>query len=408
MQEHKPSRWQAKLKEHLLRVWKPIERKLRPKHAEPFQLRADLGCDDLSFSLYQSLGQRLAPGHRLAVYQNGAVFDALASEIERAESSIHIVIYIWEEGRASERIVQGLTRRAAEGVACRVLVDAFGSPDFDDALRPVLERAGCEVRTFRPLPGKQKLARNHRKIAIFDGRRAITGGFGIRDDWLGDGVHQDSWRESSVAFAGPAATEAQLAFAEHWQEAGGDLLPAQAFPEPASEGPASAAFVSSTGAALTRAERLTQLLIAHARRRVWISNAYLVPSRGIIGLLCEKASRGVDVRILTPGKRSDSKTSWGLQKLEHRTLIEHGARVWEYLPSMMHAKAMLVDEDVVLIGSINLEPLSLTLLEEASLVAQDREAAEQLARAFVEDCARSEELSGTRWRRRRHAASRKI
>jgi len=356
-----------------------------------FQVKVEVPASGQPFALalYQSVGVRMLPGHQVASLENGKVFDALVEEIARAESSVHVLMYIWEKGVASDRVVSALRERAKAGVACRVLVDDFGSSDFGTTVKPSLAQAGCEVRSFRPLPAGKKLARNHRKIAVFDGSSAITGGFGIRDNWLGDGVHAEAWRDSSVLFRGPAVNDAQQAFAENWQEAGGALLPSTAFPTPETSGPSTAAFVSSAGAEITRAERLTQLLIAAGKKRIWIANAYFVPSQGILELLLRKADEGVDVRILAPGKNSDSKTAFGAQHMQYGSLLKRGIRIWEYTVSMMHSKTMVVDDSLVLIGSINLDPLSLNKLEEGALVVDDGELAKKLAESFNADCQRS-------------------
>jgi cardiolipin synthase len=354
-----------------------------------------------ALALYQSLGVRMLPGHAVSWLDNGKVFDVLVGEIERARSSVHVVMYIWEKGAASDRVANALIGRAKAGVSCRIVIDAFGSPDFASTVQEPLVQAGCKVLAFRPSPTEDELGRNHRKIVVVDGRVAFTGGFGIRDDWMGDGVHDEGWRDANVRFTGPAVTDAQQAFAENWQEAGGELLGAGEFPglagldgggaEP--QGNARAAFVTSTGSeTLTRAERLTQLLVASATRRIWISNAYFVPSEGISELLGQKADQGLDVRVLAPGKKSDSKTAFGAQHVEYGTLQKRGVRVWEYTPSMMHSKTILVDDELVSVGSINLEPLSLTKLDEAALVVSDRDFARQLAATFENDCDHAREL----------------
>ncbi|HET9957456.1 MAG TPA: phosphatidylserine/phosphatidylglycerophosphate/cardiolipin synthase family protein [Polyangiaceae bacterium] len=371
---------------------------------ESFVLRADVPASSEGFALAlrQSLGVELRPGHRLELLDNGRVFDALVKELNGAQSSMHLLLYIWERGAASDRVVSALIARARAGVACRILVDSFGSPKFGEEVEKPLVAAGCEVRIFRPSPS-DKLARNHRKIVVVDGRVGFTGGFGIRDDWLGDGVHDERWRDTNVLFAGPAVQSAQQAFAENWQEAGGQLLPIEAFPEPlpvsesgtrgASDGTALAAFVSSSASpSVTRAERLTQLLISSARKRLWIANAYFVPSRAILDLLARKASEGVDVRILVPGKKSDSKTSFGVQQFEYGSLLDRGVRVWEYQPSMMHSKSMVIDQNRGVIGSVNLEPLSLRKLEEGALVFESPALARALTLAFEQDCSRAQEL----------------
>jgi cardiolipin synthase len=298
-----------------------------------------------------------------------------------------MVMYIWEPGTASDRVSAAVIERGKAGVACRIVIDSFGSSGFPAKLAPALTQAGCEVRMFRPLPGVAPLARNHRKLVVIDGAIGITGGFGIRDNWLGDGVTGGAWRDANIRFTGPAVHDAQQAFAENWQEAGGALLPADVFPAPsATAGGARAAFIASTGTSVvTRAERLTQLAIAAAKKRLWIVNAYVVPSPAIIELIERKARSGVDVRILAPGSQSDSKPAVASQKKLFPQLRKAGVRIWEYQGSMIHSKTMLADDQLAVVGTINLDPLSLNLLDESALLVEDPAIAAALARSFEAD-----------------------
>jgi cardiolipin synthase A/B len=360
-----------------------------------FRLAGRVPVDSVGFdlALRQSLGVTLEEGHRVQILQNGAVFDTAAEQIDRAQVSIHVLMYIWEQGEASDRIVRALVTRARAGVACRIVVDDLGSPDFGETVQPALTAAGCQVRVFRPLPAGRKLQRNHRKLLVIDGRVAITGGFGIRDNWLGNGTDREHWRDTSVLFAGPSVADAQQAFAENWQEAGGALLPGDIFPSVTPEGTSRAAFIASTAGVLTRSERLLQLMLASAERRIWLANAYFVPSPGVIELLERKARAGVDVRLMTPDKNSDSKTAFGAQHLEFDRLIAAGARVWEYTASMLHSKTLVIDDELSLIGSINLDPLSLNELEEVALLVRDPAVAAELAAAFTKDVERAQRVT---------------
>ncbi len=329
-------------------------------------------------------------GHRVELLDNGAVFDRLEREIRKARSSVSIVMYIWEEGHASDRIVAALIERAKAGVRCRLVIDSLGSNAFPKVLLPRLVEGGCDVRMFRPALSETSLARNHRKVVIIDGVVAITGGFGVRDCWLGNGCEPGAWRDASVVFSGPSVHSAQQAFAENWQEAGGELLSAQEFPPPDASGPTTAAFVSSTASpTVTRAERLTQLMIAAASQRLWIVNAYFVPSQAILDQLAAKAAGGVDVRVLVAGHQSDSKLAFGYQQLTYGALIERGVEVWEYQPCMLHSKTMVVDDHLAVVGSINLDPLSLNTLDEVALVVYDATLASALEATFIADCGRA-------------------
>ncbi len=367
----------------------------RAEHAE-FRLRHPVPEEPAGFSsaLFQSVAAKMEPGHRVELLDNGTVFDRLELEISRARSSVSIVMYIWEEGRASDRIVAALLERARAGVRCRLVIDALGSADFPKVLAPRLTSGGCEVRMFRPTLLNARLSRNHRKIAIIDGTVAITGGFGVRDCWLGDGCQPGAWRDASVVFSGPCVQFAQQAFAENWQEAGGELLTSNEFPATEATGPTRAAFVTSTASpSVTKAERLTQLMIGAATRRLWIVNAYFVPSDAILEQLAAKAAAGVDVRILVAGHQSDSKLAFGYQQLTYDALIERGVQVWEYQPCMLHSKTMVVDDRLALVGSINLDPLSLNTLDEVALVLDDAAIASQLESSFLADCGRSKQVS---------------
>jgi cardiolipin synthase A/B len=361
---------------------------VKPKATFEISLAA---TPDLGNALYQALAIELRPGHTIEVVRNGAVFDRIVAEVAKAKHSVDIVMYIWEAGAASTTVTTALAARA-HGVACRIVVDAFGSPTFD-LVRPALVAAGCELRTFRPLPGIDPIARDHRKIFVFDNRVAIIGGLGVRDDWMGDGLHGMGWRDTGAVFSGPAVREAHQAFAENWQEAGGPLLPADELDVPPATGAVTAAWISSTSSTVvTRAERLTQIVIAQARHRLWITNAYLAPSPAILDLLERKAASGVDVRLLVPGDKSDVPAALRTGRELYPRLRKAGVRIWEYLPVMIHAKTMLADDDLTVIGSINLDPLSLNKLDEDALLAVDPVTAKTLANAFTEDCTHAKEI----------------
>ncbi|HZX63946.1 MAG TPA: phospholipase D-like domain-containing protein [Myxococcales bacterium] len=342
-----------------------------------------------SSALEQTVGAPLRPGHKLKLLPNGKVFDELTSAIREARQSVNIEMYIWSHGRASTSVISALRERR-KGVACRVLLDAEGSISRGDEVDKDLRDVECSMLLFRKATAI--FARNHRKVAVIDGRIGITGGFGVDDKWLGDAQDEDHWRDTNVRVEGTAVSDMQEAFAEDWQEAGGGLLPPDDFPDQPKVGTVSAAFVRSTASpVVTRAERLTQLAIDSAHQRFFIENAYFVPGKPVLELLGRRAKEGVDVRLLVPGRQSDSKLSFLYQQREYRNLLKSGTRVWEFQPTMMHAKTMVVDSSLVVIGSVNLDPLSLNKLEEAALVAEDPALASELAKLFEDDVARSKE-----------------
>lgn len=356
------------------------------------EIRGDVAAGEtFASALYQSVDAEFTAGS-VERLDNGAVFDRLVEDINHAQHSIHISMYIWESGRASDRVVAALVAKAKAGVACRLSIDSVGSSKFQDQISAGLVAAGCEVRMFRPVAANSVTTRNHRKLVIIDGSIAITGGFGVRDDWTGDGV--TGWRDTNVRFTGPVVRSAQQAFAESWQESGGSLIAASEFAPATSDGSARLALVTSTASPhLTRAERLVQLLIAAAHQRLWITNAYFAPTKGVLALLERKARAGVDVRLLFPNEHDDSKVALKLQRHLYKELADAGVKVWEYQPSMIHAKTMVVDDHLSTVGSINLDPLSLHRLDEDSLVIDDKQFTEDLAARFLADCEHAKQVT---------------
>ena len=351
---------------------------------------------EFSNALFQSVGVALKPGNQVDVFNNGSVFDAQLEEVGRAKKSIHIETFIWASGKVSDRLVEAVMTMARKGVQCRILLDAVGSIGFEK-IGQKLAYAGCAVRFFRPVPGQDDLARMHRKLVIVDGRTGFTGGFGIDDKWLGKGLSDDppEWRDSNLRVRGPAVRDMQQSFAENWQEAGGELLPSDAFPDPDTPGDVNAAYVSSTEhGVVTRGDRMIQLLIEAAKRRIWISNAYFVPSTPIMELLGRKAREGVDVRVLAAGDKTDTPIYLKIQRERMDDLVKAGGRAYEYEPAMMHGKTMLVDDTLVAVGSYNLDALSLNKLEEGALVVDDRRIALEEERRFIDDIAHSRQRLG--------------
>lgn len=186
----------------------------------------------LSATLMQLGGVPLEGGHRFELLENGRIFNALEEAIGRAQKTVHFTVFMWMPGEAAERMVRALTAAAARGVHCRIALDAIGSTGYAAGMSR-LKEAGCEVRIFRmPLKvsPRKALERTHRKIVVIDGAVAFTGGFGVRDVWLGEGESPEHWRDTHLRVEGPAVQSMQAAFAEVWLGAGGDLLGPDAFP----------------------------------------------------------------------------------------------------------------------------------------------------------------------------------
>jgi len=376
-----------------------------PNHRHDLRIRDPIPSDPVSFSLVleQSTGTEMAPGNQLELVENGRVFDVLEAEILKAEHSIHLAPFIWRPSAPSDRLVTAVLNRLRHGVRCRILIDPFWSLGFNPVAQ-TLGSAGCEIREYRPIRanlGLRIFLRTHRRVVVIDGKVGITGGFGVWKSWEGAGLTAEEWRDTNVLIHGPVVRQLQMSFADNWQEAGGALLPDHDFPALPPMGDSPAGFVSSdTNPSMTDAERMTLLMIAAARHRLWIANAYFIPSTAVGDMLIQKAKEGVDVRVVCPGPVHDVPPVRAAQRSTYERLLVGGVRIFEYQPSMMHSKTMLIDDRYVVIGSTNLDPLSTKWLEEASLVAEDPALNARLATSLEQDFRRSLEIRWAWWRKR--------
>jgi len=355
------------------------------------------GVDSVALALLQTTATAMGPGNRLAWRDNGEVFKAIEDAIGSARHSIHVDMYIWKPGQPGERLADLICRRAREGVAVRILVDPMGSRGFHRHLYARLREAGCEVHYFRPLTERPFAftGRNHRKLVVIDGRVGFTGGFCIAPEWDGDGLSPRGWRDSNAEAEGPVVRQMQMAFAAHWLETGGWMLPASEFDRARPAGEARACYVTSMDVkGLSHARWVTHIALAAATRRAWIANAYFVPPPEVLGALCARPENGVEVRLLLPGPYLDHPIVRLIQRRFYSRLARSGVKVYEYQPSMIHAKTMLIDDRLVMVGSMNLDFLSMQWLEEGCLVVDDPAFAQAFEQRWHEDMARSVQMTG--------------
>jgi len=353
-------------------------------------------------------GATLKPGHAVQMFKNGdETYPPLWDDLRSAKSSITLQMYYCNKGKMADMLHDILVERARAGVAVYFLYDAFGTT-LPKSYFKSLERAGVKTQTFRPfsLLSLQKIQhRAHIRVVVVDGTIGYTGGFGIDDKWFGTGRVKNQWRDTNARFTGPAVRQLQATFAKCWTESTGRLLTSdRLFPPeerpPLSGEPAENADPGQLGAVLhasptigsTSAERFFALSIAAARTKLYITNSYFVPDRAFRKLMCDAARRGVDVRVLTTSKNSDVKSTWYAGRARYKHLLDAGVRIFEYQPSMMHAKTIVVDGEWLSIGSMNADNRSMSFNEESNLVMLDTVAANQLETIFTDDMEYCEEI----------------
>jgi cardiolipin synthase len=367
---------------------------------------APISVSEPEFPLMATMatGAWLAPGHHVDVMLNGdGTYPRLWEDLRSAQRSITLQMYYGAPGRMADMLGQILRERAQAGVRVFVLYDAFGTVDMPVNHRDELRAAGITVEPFRPIRlSTLHLAQNrsHVRGIVIDSRVGWTGGFGIDDKWLGDGRSNGSWRETNVRFEGPAVRQLQAAFAAAWVEATGVMFTGRATLQPVPHGATAGLLYTSPTLGSTAAERFFALSIAGAKKTLYITNAYFAPDRNFIGLLAAAARRGVDVRILTAGARTDVNVVRLAGRASYDTLLTAGVRVYEWQPTTLHAKTFVVDGEWSTVGSMNFDNRSMALNDEATLMVLDRTAGQNMERIFLDDLRHAEEVTLATFRKR--------
>jgi cardiolipin synthase len=351
-----------------------------------------------------ALGTEMVGNNRVTLLQNGdEFFPAMLDAIRGAKLSLNMEMYIFDDGQIATEFARALAERARAGVEVRLLVDDWGS-DLGD-LEKLLVSAGVRVREYRPLRiySIYKIgSRTHRKILTVDGKVAFCGGVGIDDRWKGDARNPREWRETMIQVEGPVVSQLQAIFMEDWVHTTGEVLHGERqFPPPSPAGDALAqAIASSKADSSSMAKLLLYMAIQAARERIWIENAYFVPDRQIRRGLLEAAKRGVDVKVLVPGKHIDVPIVRMASRFYYGELLDGGVEIYEYRPTMLHNKVMVVDGIWCTIGSINFVNRSMRKNAEANVAVYDREFARLVEEMIREDLAASERFTKEKWRKR--------
>lgn len=334
-----------------------------------------------------------------------AYYPAELDGIRRAEKSINFEAYIFQRGEVTSEFLRALTERARAGVRVNMLLDAVGSAGTFKAELKALREAGGHFAWYHPLWWNTWISfnnRTHREIIVIDGKVAFLGGSGFADHWLKQTGHDPRWRDTMFRIDGDAVTRVQSVFAENWLEASGEVISGEIFfPFTAAQEKTRALVVSSPGGGgSTRARILFQLLLDSARHSIHITTPYFLPDKSATEALVKAAQRGVDVRILVPGTHADHFLSRRSSRRRYGPLLKAGARIFEYQPSMIHAKIMTIDGLWSVVGTTNFDSRSFRLNDEVNLAVADERLYERLEQDFVRDLAQSREITLQQWQKR--------
>lgn len=347
--------------------------------------------------LEAALGVPFTEGNRIAVLKNGdEIFPAMLAAIKDARQSIIFETYVYWKGRIAEKFANALAEKAREGLLVRVLLDYHGSMQMDPKLIDTMMDAGAKVRHFRPL--KRRFwdfdKRTHRKVLVCDQSVGFTGGVGIATEWEGDARNADEWRETHFRFEGRAVQGLSGSFWNNWIEIEGEFLPQGILGHPVKPRGDSLVQVvrSSPATHQSEMELVFEALLMLSQKRITLTTPYFTIRKKTIELLKRKIRAGVQVEILIPGAKIDQAVSLFVANECICPLLESGATVRRFQPSMLHAKIIRIDDDIACVGSPNFNQRSRKKDFEVAALIIDREIARLLDQQYDEDIQRSDEL----------------
>ncbi len=377
---------------------KQLERKIEHRYAvsDP-QFRREMGV---------LLGPSILPGNHVTDLENGdEIFPAMLAAIRGAKKTITFETYIYWSGEVGRKFADALSERARSGVKVNVTIDWVGSVSMDEAQLKEMEDAGVQVQRYRPLHWYNLARMNnrtHRKLLVVDGTVGFTGGVGIGDPWQGRAQDPDHWRDMHFRVEGPVVAQFQAAFNDNWIKTSGQILNgSDYFPPQERAGDMDAhLFISSPAGGAESMHLMYLMAIAAAEHSIDLDAAYFIPDELITKALVAARHRGVRIRVVTPGKNTDSDAARMASKAGWGPLLMAGVEIYEYEPTMFHNKMLIVDRELVSVGSTNFDLRSFQLNDEASLNVYDQAFAGRMTKVFEDDLVPTKRYTYESWQHR--------
>ncbi len=403
--------------------WRPmlhIERAIAPKHPQ-FAL------------VLKSITESLSTSGQIVDFWDSAaeIQQARLEAINRAQRSIQFETFMMTPGKRSDDFADAIAQKALEGIEIQLLIDAWGGRSLKEKYWQRLRSVGVQVAFFNRFDWRAPAnfaGRTHRKLLIVDNKQALIGGAGISDLW--DGVEKSDdtkpWLDVEMMLTGEVVTVLSATFQTHWQghrlkkkgesKSGVTIVdmdkicPAEDESALSSTRKASAGEPAPSTILVTpgtkpnyrdsSVEVLKQTLIACARKRVWLSSPYFLPNKSTRQILIAAQKSGVDVRILTTSHRSDKKPVYYASYEVYGSLLRAGIKIFEYQPSMLHAKMLLLDKDWVNTGSANIDYRSFLHNDELDILTNSSTLLTKIEQAFEKGFGESKQISLRQWRNR--------
>lgn len=333
----------------------------------------------------------------------GGAIDRLVADIDSATHHVHLLFYIFENDATGRRVADAVIRAAKRGVNCRVLMDAVGSKRGFAGLAPSMRANGILVHAMLPVGLFRRNAarfdlRNHRKIAVIDGRAGYIGSQNIADPAFVKGYPNE---EVLARVAGPAVDQLQAVFlADQYFETGTPISEKELFPEqPVTGGTTAQVVPSGPGYKHENGQELLITLLHAARERVVMTTPYFAPDEPMLLAICTAAHRGVRVDLVV-SKHANQRLTQLAQRSYYEVLLDAGVHIHLYKPGFLHAKHLTIDDQLALIGSTNLDIRSFALNSEINVLFYDPRVVAELRVIQERYFANSDELTAAEWARR--------
>jgi cardiolipin synthase A/B len=370
-------------------------------------VRSAVSAEDTAHPAYVAslVGAELSRGNTFTVHTNGdQIFPAMLAAIDGAKRRISFETYIYDSGQVADQFTAALERAARRGATVQIVVDSVGASTMDRQHIARLRAAGSHVAEFNT-PSWYSLEevnyRTHRKILVVDGEVAFTGGAGVSDHWIGNADSHDHWRDTQVEIRGPIVRTIEAAFYENFLEADGAATPTlDQPPAPTAEDGAALAVRSSPSGGSSDLKKLYLLSIASAKRTVDIATPYFVTDESTRWVLEDARRRGVRIRILMEGELTDAMPVKYASRHKYEQFLQQGIELYEYQPTMMHTKVLVVDNVWSMFGSANFDNRSLELNDELNVAVSSRSVAARFLVDFARDLERSQRITIEQWHQR--------
>lgn len=371
------------------------------RHTLPYHFEHTFSVSDPEFvGSALALGNPvLIPGNKIDMLQNGdGYFPEMLNAIRGARKTINFEAFILYSDAVGVQFRDALSERARAGVEVRVLLDGIGSGwSLNNSDVKMMQQAGCKFSYYHPTHSwraDRTNRRTHRRILVIDGKIGFTGSVGFAEKWSGNAQDKNHWRDVQARVEGPLVAQLQAAFQEHWVKTFGEALSgADQFPALKQAGDLKAQVLTSRSFSMAPVPLLQAVSFSGATKRIWITNAYCTPTDDQVEQLVKAVQRRVDVRLLLPGPNNDQPLTKSAGRTAYGKMLEGGVKIFEYQPTMIHEKTMVIDGLFSMFGSSNLDARSSEINEELDVVVYDQNFGGAMESVFEKDLAAAREYT---------------